>query len=171
MKEKSKPVSATAVKNYPAHIFPQDLNPQDKMFGGMLVATMDKLAGTLFFNHTDGQSYGTKFIDGIPFDVTVYKGDLLLLDASINRTWNTSCEIGVRASVKRKRTGKIQHLSSTYFTFVATEELDEIDPESGHPKIVAVPMRYAVTPETREEIERAMEANARRRERLQKRRE
>ncbi len=166
MKRKSRPVSKTAVKNYPALIFPQDLNPQDKMFGGMLVATMDKLAGILFFDHTDGQSYGTRFIDGIPFDVTVYKGDLLLLDASINRTWNTSCEIGVAARVKRKKTGVIQHLSSTYFTFVAIEELTEIDPDSGHPKVVAVPMRYGATPRTKEQKRRWQDAEERRQKRL-----
>ncbi len=168
MKRKSKPVSKTAVENYTAPIFPEDLNPQDKMFGGMLAGAMDKLAGSIFFRHTDGQSCGTVFIDGINFLVPVYKGDLLLLDASINRVWNTSCEIGVRAKVQRRKTGEIQHLSSTYFTYVATEELSEIDPKSGHPKIVSVPLRYDATPRTRDQKRRWWEADQRRQERLKK---
>lgn len=147
-------------------IFPQDLNSQDKMFGGMLVATMDKLAGTLLFRHAEGQSFGTVFIDGISFLVPVYKGDLLLLDAAINRVWNSSCEIGVRAHVQRKRTGKVQHLSSTYFTFVAVEELDEINPDTGHPKIAAASIRFGIIPRTKNQKRRWEEAEQRRQERL-----
>lgn len=165
-RRETKPVSATAIENYPAPIFPQDLNPQDKMFGGMLVATMDELAGTMFFRHTEGQSCGTVHIDDIILFTPVYKGDLLLLDASINRVWNTSCEIGIRAKVQRRKTGKIQHLSTTYFTYVATEERDEIDEETGHPKIVAIPIRYMVMPETKEQIRRYQEAEKRRQKRL-----
>jgi len=165
---KNRPISETEVKDYPAMIFPEDLNSQDKMFGGMLVATMDKLAGTLLFRHTEGQSFGTVYIDGISFLVPVYRGDLLLLDAAINRVWNTSCEIGIRAKVQRKRTGKIYHLSSTYFTFVAVEELAETDPESGHQKIVAAPIKYGATPRTKEQKRRWQEAEERRQERLKK---
>ena len=166
MKRKNRHVSETEVKDYPAIIFPEDLNSQDKMFGGMLVATMDKLAGTLLFRHTEGQSFGTVRMDDILFLVPVYRGDLLLLDASINRVWNTSCEIGIRAKVQRKRTGNIQHLSSTYFTFVAVEELEEIDPKTGHPKIAAVPIRYGATPRTKEQRRRWEEAEERRQKRL-----
>ena len=99
MKRKNRPISETEIKNYPARIFPGDLNPQDKMFGGMLVATMDKLAGTIFFQHTEGQECATRRIDSVDFLAPVYKGDLLLLDAAINRVWDTSCEIGIRAKV------------------------------------------------------------------------
>ncbi|MFY9457672.1 MAG: acyl-CoA thioesterase [Candidatus Spechtbacterales bacterium] len=168
MKRKNRPVSATEIENYPAMIFPEDLNSQDKMFGGMLVATMDKLAGTLLFRHTGGQPFGTVYIDGISFLVPVYRGDLLLLDASINRVWNSSCEIGIRAKVQRRKTGEIQHLSSTYFTFVAVEELDEIDEKTGHQKIVAAPIKYGATPGTKEQKRRWLEAEERRRERLEK---
>ena len=168
MTKKNRPISETEVKDYPTMIFPEDLNSQDKMFGGMLVATMDKLAGTLLFRHAEGQSFGTVYIDGISFLVPVYRGDLLLLDAAINRVWNTSCEIGIRAKVQRKRTGKIHHLSSTYFTFVAVEELAETDPESGHQKIVAAPIKYGATPRTKEQKRRWQEAEERTQERLKK---
>ena len=168
MKRRNRYISETEIKNYPTRIFPGDLNPQDMMFGGMLIATMDKLAGVMFFQHTAGQSCTTLLIDKISFLVPVYKGDLLLFDASINRVWNTSCEIGIRAKVQRERTGKIQHLSSTYFTFVATEELDEIDPETGYPKIIAVPVRFGATPRTKEQKRRWLEAEGRRQERLKK---
>ena len=166
MKRGSRPVGKTEVENYPAPIFPEDLNSQDKMFGGMLVGTMDKLGGSLFFRHTDGQSCGTVYIDGITFLVPVYKGDLILLDASINRVWNTSCEIGIRAKVQRRSTGVIQHLSSTYLTYVATEELEEIDQNTGYPRIIAVPIRYDASPLTQEQKRRWREADKRRQVRL-----
>jgi len=166
LKKENRAISVTEIKNYPARIFPGDLNPQDKMFGGMLVATMDKLAGIMFFKHTAGQSCATLCIDNISFLTPVYKGDLLLLDASVNRVWNSSCEIGIRAKVQRERTGKIQHLSSAYFTFVATEEIDEIDPETGYPKIIAVPIRFGASPRTKEQKRRWLEAEERRQKRL-----
>lgn len=168
MKRKSKPVSATAVEDHHAMIFPHDLNPQDRMFGGMLVGEMDRLAGDIFFKHTEGQDCGTKRIDDVPFDVPAYKGDLLLLSASINRVWGSSCEIGMRANIMRKKTGRIQHLSSTFLTYVATEEIDEIDPETGHPKLIAVPIKYTVSPRTPEQKRRFREADERKEERKAK---
>lgn len=169
MKRKSKAVSESAVENYPLRIFPEDLNPQDKMFGGMLVGAMDKLAASIFFRHTGGQSCGTKLIDTIPFYVPAYKGDLILLNASINRVWNTSCEIGVRADVQRK-TGEIQHLSSTYFTYVATEvetePVDTVDSMTWREKIVAVPVEFGVYPRTKEQKRRWHDAEKRREARL-----
>lgn len=171
MRRKSKALSTkngNVVENYPAMIFPEDLNPQDMMFGGMLVGTMDKLAASIFFRHAEGQSCGTNLIDRIPVPLPVYKGDVLLLCGAINRVWNTSCEIGIRARIQRKRTGVIQYLSSTYFTYVATEELDEKDLKTGHPKLKAVPIKFTVSPRTSEEKRRFKEAEERRKERLEK---
>lgn len=166
MKRQSRPISSSAVHNSPTMIFPEDLNSQDKMFGGMLAAAMDRIAGAVFFRHTNGQPCGTVIIDDIPFYVPAYKGDLLLLSASMNRVWGKSCEIGVRADIHRKITGKIQHLSSTFFTYAATEELDEIDGTTGHQKIVAIPIRYDASPRTKEQKRRWREAEERRQKRL-----
>lgn len=166
MNRKSKPVSKSAVCNAPNMIFPEDLNPQDKMFGGTLVAVMDRVAGAVFFRHTEGQSCATVVIDNVPFYVPAYKGDMLLLSASINRVWGKSCEIGVHVDIQRRRTGIIQHLSSTYFTYVATEELEEIDRNTGHAKIIAVPVKYNALPLTREQKRRWQEAEERRSVRL-----
>ena len=167
LKRQSRPISTSAVQNSPAMIFPEDLNSQDKMFGGMLAAAMDRIAGAVFFRHTNGQQCGTVIIDDIPFYVPAYKGDLLLLCASINRVWGKSCEIGVRADVHRRITGEIHHLSSTFFTYVATEELEEIDPDTGHPKIVAITIKYDASPRTKEQKRRWHEAEERRIKRLE----
>lgn len=164
MKKQSKRVTEISDQHY--IIFPHDLNSQDKMFGGMLVGVMDKIAGCVFALHNENQPFGTKYIDGMPFEVVVHKGDILLLDAAINRVWETSCEIGVRARVRRSETGVIQNLSYTYFTFVAIQETDEIDPNTHKPKVVAVPIKYDVQPETQEQRRRWREAGARRRRNL-----
>jgi acyl-CoA hydrolase len=83
------------------------------------------------------------------------RGDVLLFRASINRSWKSSMEIGVKVLAENYQTREVKHILSAYFTFVAVDE---------HRRPVEVPQ---VIPETLIERHRYEEADIRRQRRKQ----
>jgi acyl-CoA hydrolase len=58
-------------------------------------------------------------VDSFHFVAPAKDGDTLLISASVNRTWSSSMEIGVRVDAENSFTGESKHIVSAYFTFVA----------------------------------------------------
>jgi acyl-CoA hydrolase len=50
------------------------------------------------------------------------RGDVLLFRASINRSWRSSMEIGVKVLAEGYHPEHVKHILSAYFTFVAVDE-------------------------------------------------
>jgi acyl-CoA hydrolase len=67
-------------------------------------------------------------------------GDILILKASVNRAFNTSMEVGVKAMVEDVKAQTLRHVSSAYLTFVALDDqgnrvqVPQIVPETHHQK-------------------------------------
>ena len=93
-------------------------------------------------------------VDHLNFLAPAKQGDTLIIQASINRSWNSSMEIGVRVYAEKTRKKEQRHIISAYFTFVALDE-------QGHP--IPVP---EVAPCSDEDKRRYEEAGIRRQERL-----
>lgn len=115
---------------------------------------MDTMASKVVRKHYSAR-WVTARIDHIEFLQPIYEDEELLFFASLNRVWNTSCEIGVKVIVKRK--GTDIWTASGYFTFVALDS-------RGKPKPIP-----QVIPETEEELRRFQEADCRRSKRLAER--
>lgn len=124
------------------------------MFGGRLVALMDTVAAKVARRHRRG-NWVTARIDHLEFLQPIYEDETLLFYSSINRVWNTSCEIGVKVVVRRDN--KDIWAVSGYFTFVA---LDTKGKPTPIPQII---------PEGQEELRRFHEAEERRAKRLEER--
>lgn len=150
-------VSFSAVENYPHIIFPSELNGDGEAFGGLIFSLMDRLAGTVFRLHSGMRGVTASYDEG-EFIRGVKQGDLLVLRAAVNRVWNTSCEIGVKAFLVT--VGENRHIFTpvhrVYFTYVS-REFDENDKRKPIP---------AITPQTPEEQRRFREAAKRRSLRL-----
>jgi acyl-CoA hydrolase len=149
-----KPVSASAIIDQVVEVFPNDLNPHGTLFGGKLMQVVDNLAAIVAKRHS-GRVCVTLGIDSVRFLNPARHGDILVCKASVNRTWNTSMEIGVKVIAEDFRTLEQKDILSAYFTFVATD--DELKP------VEIVP----VIPETPEQIERFEAAETRRAHRLE----
>lgn len=145
----SKPVSYSAVKDSPYKIFPNDLNSFNTVFGGLVMSLCDRAASVVAEVHSEKVCV-TASVDAMNFLAPAKAGEVLLISASINRTWRTSMEVGVRVDSVNYRAGSKEHIVSAYFTFVALGE-DKRPTE--------VP---AVVPETPEQIRRYDEAEHRR---------
>ncbi len=148
-----KPVSFSALRDQTAIVFPNDLNAFGTLFGGRILELADRCAGIVAKRHT-GRVCVTLGIDSVRFHAPANRGDILVLQASLNKVWRTSMEIGLKVWAEDNLTQQRSHIFSAYFTFVALDE--EMKP-------VQVP---SVIPETKDEKRRFAEAEERRNHRL-----
>ncbi|NGX45044.1 MAG: putative acyl-CoA thioester hydrolase [Chlamydiae bacterium] len=137
-----------------AVVFPNDLNSYGTLFGGRLLEQADWVCAIVAKRHS-GKVCVTLAIDSVKFLEPAKSGDILIYRAAINRTWNTSMEIGIIVFAEDYRTHNERHIFTAYFTFVA---LDEKLKPSKVPAIIS---------ETPDEKRRFAEAEARRMRRLQ----
>lgn len=138
-------------------VFPADANPQGTAFGGQVFAWCDLAAGLAAHRHARSQVV-TVGMDDLDFVRPIRVGQIVILRAQVNATFQTSMEIGVRIETEEIRTGERQHVLTAYMTFVALGD-------DGKPAVVP-----PLVPETEEERRRMAEAAERRRVRLERRR-
>ena len=148
-----KSVSASAVIDQVIEVFPNDLNPHGTLFGGRVLQIVDTLAAIVAKRHS-GVLCVTLGIDSVRFLNPARRGDILVCMASVNRTWRTSMEVGVKVIAEDFRSLDQKEILTAYFTFVAVD--DDHKPTSVIP----------VLPETERQIQRFKEAEIRRRHRL-----
>lgn len=113
-----KPVSDSAIHDQTALVFPNDLNSHGTLFGGRVLDLADRLAAVVARRHS-GRICVTLAIDSVRFLAPAGINDILVLQASVNRAWSTSMEIGLRAEAEDVQTGQRRHIFSAYFTYVA----------------------------------------------------
>ena len=83
-----KAVSESSMEFYPYEIFPNDLNPNNTVFGGTVLQLMDRIAGGIAQRHT-GRVCVTLFIDSVRFLAPGRQGETLVFKGAINRALNT----------------------------------------------------------------------------------
>jgi acyl-CoA hydrolase len=148
-----KPVSESAIVDQVVEVFPNDLNPHGTLFGGRVMQIVDSLAAIVAKRHS-GLVCVTLGIDSVRFLNPARRGDILVCKASVNRTWRTSMEVGVKVIAEDFRTLEQKDIFSAYFTFVALDE------ENKPAQVVPV------IPETPEQLTRYKQAELRRQSRL-----
>lgn len=127
-----KPVSASAILDQVVEVFPNDLNPHGTLFGGRVMQIVDTLAAIVAKRHSNKVCV-TLGIDSVRFLNPARRGDILVCMASVNKTWKTSMEIGVKVIAEDFRTLEQKDIFSAYFTFVAVD--DDHNPVSVIPVI------------------------------------
>jgi len=110
-------------------VLPGDTNPHGTAFGGRIMEWMDVAAGICAARHSEGPVV-TVAVDDLHFAKPIRMGDVVLVHASVNHTWHTSMEVGVRVERELAYSAAREHCLSAHFTFVA------VDAE-GHPRQVA----------------------------------
>lgn len=132
---------------------PQDTNLMGNVFGGVILAGVDRIAYVCAARHA-GRPCVTASFDQVDFRSPIQIGEVVTLEASVNTVGRTSLEIGVRVSAESVTVGERRHTNSCYVTMVA------LDPEG---KPCPVP-RLELT--TEEEYRRHRDAEERREARL-----
>lgn len=150
----AKPVHASVAELTELSL-PNDANNSGNVLGGKVMHLMD-IAGAIAARRHSGQNVATVEVDSLTFLSPIKVGDLIIVKASVNRTFKTSLEVGVKVFSENTRTGEVKHTSSAYFTFVALDQ-------QGKPTRMP-----SVLPETVEEKRRYDEAGFRREVRLER---
>jgi len=145
--------SVSTVREHIYKVFPNDMNATATVFGGMIMATMDRISLVVAERHS-GHVCVTASVDDVHFMAPARTGDTLIFSAVCNRAWETSMEIGCRVVAEDSYTRERRHIVSAYSTFVALDD---------NHKPAAIP---PLLPETAAEKDRYEEAGLRRETRL-----
>ena len=135
-------------------IMPNDTNPIGNLMGGNLLRWMDIAGGVCAGKHCEAHVV-TASVDHVSFQKPIMMGDIITIEASITRAFNTSVEVYVEVFAANIKGHNNRMSNHAYFTFVA------VDDEKKKP--VKVPQ---LTPLTREEQKLYDSANRRRELRL-----
>ncbi len=131
-------------------VLPNDTNRLGNLLGGRLMHMIDIAAAIAASRHSNRVCV-TASVDELHFLQPIKQGEVVILQASVNRVFHTSLEVGVRVTKENLLTGEKRHANSAYLTFVAIDD-------EGKPVPIA-----PIKPVTKEEKRRYADA-ARRRE-------
>jgi acyl-CoA hydrolase len=134
-------------------VLPDDANPLGNILGGKVMHLID-IAGAVAAHRHSHRHVVTVSVDSLDFVRPIRVGQIILLQAQVNRAFHTSMEVGVNVFLEDYIRGERHQTSSAFVTYVAVGE-------DGKP--TAVP---ALVPRTAEEKRRYREALERRRHRL-----
>jgi acyl-CoA hydrolase len=137
-------------------VLPNDTNQLGNLLGGRLMHWIDIAAAIAAQRHS-GLVCVTASVDELVFLEPVKLGQVVTLQASVNRAFTTSMEVGVLVTMQGLRSSSARRATYSYLTFVAIDE-------SGRP--TAVP---PISPESEDEKRRYEEALRRRDMRLKHR--
>ncbi|UCC84875.1 MAG: acyl-CoA thioesterase [Gemmatimonadota bacterium] len=106
---------------------PIDVNLRGSVFGGVILALVDKIAYVCATRHADCPTVTASF-DQVDFRAPIEIGEIVTLQASVNYVGRTSLEVGVRVSAEKVPGGSPRHTNSCYVTMVALDEAGKPQP-------------------------------------------
>ena len=138
-------------------MMPQHANLMGNVFGGVILALVDRVAAVCAIRHSRRQCV-TVSVDKVDFREPIHVGELITAFARVNFAGQTSMEVGVKIVAENVLTGERRHTNSCYVTYVALDD-------KGRP--TAVP---PIVPQTADEKRRYDRAAKRRATRVMDRR-
>jgi len=131
-------------------VLPNDTNTLGNLMGGRLLHFMDICAAIAAQRHSNRVCV-TASVDNVDFQSAIKLGEVVVMEAVVNRAFTTSMETEINVWAENTTTGERRKCNRALYTFVAVDQ-------NGRP--IPVP---PIQPETDEERER-YEGAARRRE-------
>jgi uncharacterized protein (TIGR00369 family) len=101
-------------------MMPQHANVMGKVFGGVVLALIDKAAGTAAIRHASGICV-TAALDQVTFHGPIEIGELVRLVAQVTAVGRTSMEVLVRVTSMSLRDGATRETNTCFVTMVAID--------------------------------------------------
>jgi len=132
-------------------VLPSETNPLNNLFGGELLARMDRAASIAARRHSR-RIVVTASVNHVAFNRAIPLGSVVTVEAKVSRAFTSSMEIFIDVWIEDRESGSRTKANEAIYTFVAVNE-------TGNP--VPVP---AIEPET--ELEKSRYDAALRRKQL-----
>lgn len=101
--------------------YPPDANVHGTVFGGIVLAMVDKAAAVCAMRHS-GKACVTVAMDRVEFLVPIRVGDYVIAEALMNYAGKSSMEIGVEVYAENLSKGTRLHTNSCLVTMVAIDD-------------------------------------------------
>ena len=102
-------------------VLPADTNHLGTLFGGTMLAWMDKAAGVAAIRRAGGTAV-TAAVDSLQFRVPIREGELVELFSEVESVGRTSMRVRVEVNVEDPKSGDKRLCTVGYFTMVAIDE-------------------------------------------------
>ena len=119
--EEPKPVRASLTQLSDL-TYPPDANVHGTVFGGVVLAMVDKAAAVCAMRHS-GKACVTVAMDRVEFLVPIRVGDYVIAEARMNYAGRSSMEIAVEVYAEDLSAGTRRHTNSCLVTMVAIDEV------------------------------------------------
>jgi acyl-CoA hydrolase len=120
-------------------VLPNDANTLGNILGGKVMHLIDIACAIAAHRHCR-KPVVTASMDYLDFRHPIKVGELIIIKASVNRTFRTSMECGAKVYSENPDTGARKHTSTAYLTFVALDaqkrptEVEPVIPETDEEK-------------------------------------
>jgi acyl-CoA hydrolase len=111
--------SAVEMRNL---VMPNHTNPQNSIFGGVVMSWIDMAAAMVAERHSN-RPVVTVHVDDISFKAPIKIGDHVLIKASLNFVGKSSMLVGVKVIAENPFTGITRHTTTAYLAFVALDDI------------------------------------------------
>ena len=122
-------------------VLPSETNPINNLFGGELLARMDRAASIAARRHSRCIVV-TASVNHVAFNKAVPLGSVITVEAKVSRAFKTSMEIVIDVWIEDRKSGSCLKANEAIYTFVAVNEMGKPVPVS------------RITPQTKIEKER-----------------
>ena len=102
-------------------VLPGETNPLNNLFGGELLARMDRAASIAARRHSRRITV-TASVNHVAFNRNVPLGSVVTIDASVSRAFRTSMEVFIDVWMEDRFTGERAKANEAIYTFVAVDE-------------------------------------------------
>jgi acyl-CoA hydrolase len=101
-------------------VITEDTNSQGNIFGGRVMALIDKAASVVALRHCRSQ-VATASVDSLTFLSAIRLGSIVVIEARLNAVFRSSMEVGVRVESEEVLTGERRHTTTAYVTMVSLD--------------------------------------------------
>jgi acyl-CoA hydrolase len=102
-------------------VLPSETNPLNNLFGGELLARMDRAASIAARRHSRRITV-TASVNHVAFNKSVPLGSVVTVEASISRTFRTSMEVFIDVWMEDRVSGERTKANEAIYTFVAVDD-------------------------------------------------
>ncbi|NEV92928.1 MULTISPECIES: acyl-CoA thioesterase [Psychroflexus] len=102
-------------------VLPSETNPLNNLFGGELLARMDRAASIAARRHSR-RIVVTASVNHVAFNKAIPLGSVVTVEAKVSRNFKTSMEIFIDVWIEDRESGKRSKANEAIYTFVAVDD-------------------------------------------------